>query len=312
MMRAEADLLSSHDTHQVIADRLGISPGLVRSYCNHLVQRSRLERCTHVQQADGNSEQPPPWDWFGRQDPCQGQGHQPPVTSNPQYEPPPGKPLYQEQPPYGQFPGQVPYGPPQGYEYESARRPRRNRHLGRNLLIGAGGFIVIVVATVVASTAANGDHTVTTRQAAATSSASGTARVGATITLSGNSAGGQMAVTVTEVFRDPQAVSEFDTPQQGDRLYAVQFRLGDTGSIAYSDSPSNGAVVIDSAGQSYQSSLDSVAECESFPGTENIAVGSSGLGCIVFEVPTTVKITLVQFTLDSGMGPQTGQWDIRG
>jgi hypothetical protein len=71
-------------------------------------------------------------------------------------------------------------------------------------------------------------------------------------------------------------------------------------------------VVIDSAGQSYQSSLDSVAECESFPGTENIAVGSSGLGCIVFEVPTTVKITLVQFTLDSGMGPQTGQWDIRG
>jgi hypothetical protein len=120
-----------------------------------------------------------------------------------------------------------------------------------------------------------------------------------------------MAVTVTKVFGDPHAASESDTPEQGDRLYAVQFRLDDHGSVAYSDSPSNGAVVVDSAGQSYQSAIDSVAECDSFPGIENIAVGGSGLGCIVFEVPATAKITLVQFTLDSGMAPQTGKWDVR-
>ena len=70
-------------------------------------------------------------------------------------------------------------------------------------------------------------------------------------------------------------------------------------------------MVVDAAGQSYQPSLSDAAGCESFPGTENIAAGQSGIGCIVFEVPSTAVITGVQFTLDSGMGPQTGQWDVR-
>ena len=121
-----------------------------------------------------------------------------------------------------------------------------------------------------------------------------------------------MAVTVTKVYARARPASSFDDPASGKRLYAVQFRLKDTGSAAYSDSPSNGAVVVDAAGQSYQSSLDNAAECQSFPGTENIAAGASGLGCIVFEVPAKAKITGVQFTLDSGMGPQTGQWDVSG
>jgi hypothetical protein len=74
------------------------------------------------------------------------------------------------------------------------------------------------------------------------------------------------------------------------------------------DDPSNGAVVVDAAGQS---SLYDVAGCQSFPATENIAAGGSGLGCIVFEVPAKAQITEVQFTLDSGFGPQTGQWAVR-
>lgn len=92
----------------------------------------------------------------------------------------------------------------------------------------------------------------------------------------------------------------------------MQFRLKDTGSAAYSDAPSNGAAVVDSEGQSYEAGLDNAAGCQSFPGTENIAPGSSGLGCIVFEVPKAAKIVSVQFTLDSGLGPQTGQWDVNG
>ncbi len=68
--------------------------------------------------------------------------------------------------------------------------------------------------------------------------------------------------------------------------------------------------MVDSAGQSYQSTVFDVGQCQSFPGTENIAAGQSGLGCVVFQVPVTAKITKVQFTLDSGFGPQTGQWDV--
>jgi hypothetical protein len=121
-----------------------------------------------------------------------------------------------------------------------------------------------------------------------------------------------MTVTVTRVISSARENDGLSLTPAGDRLYAVQFRLADTGSAAYSDAPSNGAAVVDSAGQSYQSALEDVAGCQSFPATENIAAGASGLGCIVFEVPKAAKITQVQFTLDSGMGPQTGQWNVAG
>ena len=134
--------------------------------------------------------------------------------------------------------------------------------------------------------------------------------VGAAITLSGNRSGEKMSVTVVKVIVDATG-DDYTSPQAVNRLYAVQFRLRDTGSAAYSDSPSNGAEVVDSTGQSYESAPGgSVGGCVLFPAAVNIAPGASGLGCIVFEVPVKTKITGVQFTLDSGMGPQTGQWKV--
>lgn len=117
-------------------------------------------------------------------------------------------------------------------------------------------------------------------------------------------------MTVVKVISHALGSDEFNTPDPGNRFYAVQFRLTDKGSVAYSDSPSNGAQVVDSTGQSYQSDIFTVARCQSFPGTENIAVGSTGLGCVVFQVPKQAKITEVQFTLDSGFANQTGQWKV--
>ena len=90
----------------------------------------------------------------------------------------------------------------------------------------------------------------------------------------------------------------------------MQFRLDDTGSVAYSSTLSKGAVVVDSTGHSCQSSQDDVTECRSFRDTENIAVGSSGLGCLVFEVRATARITQVWLTLASGKGAQTGLWKV--
>ena len=183
-------------------------------------------------------------------------------------------------------------------------------------ILGVSGFFVVII--VIAAIAGSGNHTVTTGQAgstpssapAASKAATSTARVGSVITLTGNSSGEKMAVAVTKIISHAQPADQFSTPDPGKRFYAVQFRLDDTGTAAYSDSPSNGAAVVDSAGQSYQSTVYDVAGCESFPGTENIAAGDKGLGCIVFQVPEGAKITKVQFTLDSGFGPQTasGPW----
>jgi hypothetical protein len=185
---------------------------------------------------------------------------------------------------------------------------------------------LLVIIGVIGGIAGTADHTVTSGTAGpveqASSSPSATAsapspasnspaRVGSTLTLNANEPGEQMAVTVTKIVSHAQPADEFSSPDPGKRFYAVQFRLADTGTTAYSDSPSNGAAVVDSAGQSYQSSIYNVAGCESFPGTENIAAGDKGLGCVVFQVPDGAKITKVQFTLDSGFGPATGQWAVR-
>jgi hypothetical protein len=181
-----------------------------------------------------------------------------------------------------------------------------------------GAIAVLGALAAAAVTAGCGPHTV---QAAGTTAANGTgraaaapaakARTGTAITLAGNDSGEQMSVTVVKTISHAKAGDEFTAAPAGDRLYAVQFRLHDTGTTAYSDSPSNGAAVTDASGQSYQAGIaDTAKGCQAFPDSENIAAGSSGLGCIVFEVPKGAKITGVQFTLDSGMGPQTGQWDV--
>ncbi len=229
-----------------------------------------------------------------------------PAAPRSQYTPPPGyvPPTPQQWAQYQQPQYQPPYAPP---PRQRPRRPRKG--LG---FLGCGGVAVIAVIVVVA-VANSGGHTVQTSGGSSwgdSRAPAKTAGIGSAITLTGNDSGEKMDVTVTKVFSSASPADEFNQPSSGDRLYAVQFRLKDTGSAAYSDSPSNGAAVVDSAGQSYQSSLDSVAGCQSYGGTENIAPGATGLGCIVFEVPKSAKITQVQFTLDSGLGPDTGQWKV--
>jgi len=216
-----------------------------------------------------------------------------------------------------QYPQQQPYGgyqPQPGYQqpWQGQLPPRRRRRrTGRAVFVLVVGIIGGIVAVVVASNSS--DHTISTAGTSGSSAAATkTAGIGSAITLAGDDNGEQMSVTVTKVITTAAPADDFSAAPSGDRLYAVQFRLRDTGSEAYSDAPDNSAVVVDANGQSYQSAIDNATGCPSFGGTENIAPGSSGLGCVVFEVPKTAKIAEVQFTLDSGMGPQTGQWNVNG
>jgi hypothetical protein len=147
------------------------------------------------------------------------------------------------------------------------------------------------------------------KAAASTANHASAAHIGSTLDLTGNSSGEKMAVTVIKVINRAHGTSFF-TPDRGKRFYAAQFRLSNIGTKTYNDSPSNGAQVVDSAGQSYQSDLSDVHRCQSFPGSEIIAAGSTGLGCIVFQVPKRAHIVTIQFTLDSGFASDTGQWKV--
>jgi hypothetical protein len=189
-------------------------------------------------------------------------------------------------------------------------RPRGGgSHTVRNVFVGIGSIIVVIIGIAVGTNNGNSVKTAGSTTAAAGVAAT-TARIGSAITLSGNDTGEQTAVTVTRVIATARPADQFNAAAAGKRLYAVQFRLRDNGRAAYSDAPSNGATVVDSTGQSYDSSLDDAAGCPSFATPETIGAGASGLGCVVFEVPKSATITQVQFTLDSGMGPETGQWTV--
>jgi hypothetical protein len=135
------------------------------------------------------------------------------------------------------------------------------------------------------------------------------AKVGSTITLAGNDDALQMAATLLAVKDPAHAASEWMAPDAGNRYVAVRVSLRNTGSIAYDDSPSNGAVVVDSQDQSYDASMADVIE----PGlgSPKIAVGKRRVGWITFEVPKRAKLVTFQLTLDSGFAEQTGEWALR-
>lgn len=250
----------------------------------------------------------------GQQDPAR-QAY-PPSLQPSAYGAEPGGHLPYQQPYQGQQP---PYRGQQyqGQQYQAGPQQgrRRKRHTGRNILIGFCGVVVAIIAIAIAAAAGAGSHTLQTTgssNAPGTKTAPRAAQIGSPITLAGNSSGEQMTVTLTKIISNASG-TDYTSAPAGDRLYAAQFQLKDTGSAAYSDAPSNGAEVVDSAGQSYDAAIaDSVQNCTSFPAAENIATGSLGVGCVVFEVPEHARIVSVQFTLDSGMGPDTGQWDARG
>jgi len=134
------------------------------------------------------------------------------------------------------------------------------------------------------------------------------AAVGDTITLHGTDDGLVMGVTLMEVI-DPAKAERFFGPGKNKRLVAVRLRVENVGTLPYSDSPSNGAVLIDTADQGYDASiLDSSAGPAL--GSPKIAPGDARVGLITFEVPKGTKVASFQLTLDSGFGPETGQWEL--
>ncbi|MFF4651259.1 DUF4352 domain-containing protein [Streptomyces sp. NPDC001380] len=135
------------------------------------------------------------------------------------------------------------------------------------------------------------------------------AKVGDTISLKGMETTAD--VTVLKVVDRAKGADEFNTPDAGKRFVAVQFRIRNTGRKAYSDSPSNGAKVVDAEGQGFDSWIADTAAGPGFPADVHLAPGGTAKGFITFQVPKGARIDKVQFGMDSGFADQTGQWDVR-
>lgn len=135
------------------------------------------------------------------------------------------------------------------------------------------------------------------------------ARLGDPLILKGTDT--TMEVTVLKVI-DPVAGGQFDTPSKGHRFVGVQVRLHNVGGKTYDDSPSNGAHLIVTGDQQADSATISGGDCSlTFGSSATISPGSKQQGCLPFEVKRGTRPKTFQFQLDSGFGPQTGEWSLR-
>jgi hypothetical protein len=236
-------------------------------------------------------------------------------------------------------PPNQPWNPAAGYpplvDLGGSSRPPKN-HQARNIILAAIG--VIVVALVVAGgvgalagstkkvsatpvvtvpsisisfSAPFGSAPASASPPAGAGAPSASAgHVGSTIALTGESPGEKLSVTLVKVAPTTKATDGFSTPPAGDRYFAAQFRLTNTGTTTYSDAVDNDAVALDAKGQQYQTDIvDSVSAGPEFADQLNIVAGGAALGWIVFDVPAAATITAMQFTLDSGFA-DTGQWSV--
>ncbi|GAA2329053.1 DUF4352 domain-containing protein [Streptomyces cuspidosporus] len=136
------------------------------------------------------------------------------------------------------------------------------------------------------------------------------AKVGDTIALKGLEDGSKLDVTVVKVADPAKSSDEFSTPGSGKRFVGVQFKLVNTGTAAYSDSPGNGAKVTDTDGQQFQPTFADITAGPSMSSDVRLKPGAKALGWVVFEVPKGSKTDTVQFAMNSGMANQTGEWKL--
>ena len=102
--------------------------------------------------------------------------------------------------------------------------------------------------------------------------------------------------------------NEFFQPEQGFRYVGIRLRLENISEVVYNDSPSNGAVVVDTDDQGFDASFFDAVEPSL--GSLKIAPGDRRAGFITFEVPKNAKLRTLQFTLHSGFGPEAGEWSL--
>jgi hypothetical protein len=134
------------------------------------------------------------------------------------------------------------------------------------------------------------------------------AEVGDSITLSGNDEGLEMKVTVMTVQDPAKNLEPFTSPAKGGRFVGIQLELENVGSSVYADSPTNGAALIDKTGQGHDATFATLKT--EFNSNLRIQPGASQVGFIPFEIPKGAKLAIFQFTLESGFGPETGEWTL--
>ena len=133
-------------------------------------------------------------------------------------------------------------------------------------------------------------------------------RVGSSVTLAGNDDGERVKITLM-AFADPLPVGEYDQPEGAKHIVGVKLRLTNVGTTVYSDSPSNGAAIVNRNDEQVDATIITDAlDNALLDSSLKIRPGSSRVGFIPFEVRNGAKLKMFQLTLSSGFADETGEW----
>jgi hypothetical protein len=227
------------------------------------------------------------------------------------YEPIPGQQL-----PYSSFPPavgpQYPYAPPP---------PSKKRHWVRNTFIGLGALFALLLVISVVAAALSGPKTTKLNSSAGspgtaapgpTASASqaaapSTASIGGTFKVT-DSSGNVYDVTLLKVIDPAQGSDDFNQPDNGNRFVAAVFRLTGVSGTSSDDSNSDASLTGGNQ-QVYQPDFDSIAAYTNFnDGDFNVIPGQSETGAVTFQVPDSVNVSNIQWTV--GFDSSTATWNV--
>ncbi|MEV6953051.1 hypothetical protein [Streptomyces sp. NPDC051183] len=140
---------------------------------------------------------------------------------------------------------------------------------------------------------------------------------GETVPLSGDGPGERLDVTLSRVADPATPTSPADAtdptrpvPGGTGRLVSVEFRLENTGTAVYEDSPAAAAHLLDTYGHRYTGTGISTEAGPAFPDTVTLGPGGTAHGFVTFRLPEGAPLAAVQFALNGGLADDVGHWSL--
>ena len=131
------------------------------------------------------------------------------------------------------------------------------------------------------------------------------AHVGTTLSLQN----GAEHVTLVKLLDPAQGSDPYMPPDAGKRFVGLEFQVAIVSS-AGTGNANNDATLIGSDNQTYTADFGDIAGCTNFNhGIFTLSVGQTATGCVVFQVPTTVQVSKVEWQPAGGFsGVAIGEW----
>ncbi len=112
----------------------------------------------------------------------------------------------------------------------------------------------------------------------------------------------ELAVTVSQIYDPATAANGSGLPDAGTRFVAVEMSLADVTGGSIAGDANYSTTVVGTDGKTYTADIGGVSECTNFTvGTFQIeGTDTTTSGCVVFELPTSVSVQTVDFSLAPG------------